>query len=305
MPDVEVLWTALPRSATASHLELAVFVSPRLGVNAPAPPGGPPPTFTVGDFPLFTDWPAQIASDVTFTVELDDGTQVAAQRIETAADPLDSALWKHLFPTGSLVLAWSFRDYGSRVIRSFPVRWVTAYIRDINRTIGRTYPSTQPPPEALDPLVGDLGGLTDTRPGDERATGQPHVTPGAGGEEPGENWFIELLEWLWHWILEVLHAIAQWLPDHIGTPAPSPVPPEDNAATGPVTVWTAQSPSPRPLTPSEQKLEAELAANGVVQPTPPTDPDVDVELGNRDHAFDFTQVQAFYRREPLPDPPFP
>ncbi len=310
MPELEIVWTALPRSVTASHLELAVFVSPRLGINASAAAGQPPPTFTVDDFPLFGDWPSRIASDVTFTVELDDGTQSPAQRIETPADPLDSGLWTHLFPAGSKVEAWSYRDYGSRRIRSFPVRWVTAYIRDLHRTIGQAYPSEQPPPEALDPIVGDLGGLTDTRPDDERDTGQPHVKPGPGGEEPGESWFVKLLKRIWHWILKVLYAILHWLHVHIGTPEPPPLPPEDGVATGPITFWTAQSPGPRSPTPSEQKVDATLTANGVVQQaagfaTLPPASDVETALAGRDHAFDFTQVQAFYRRESLPDPPLP
>ena len=44
------MWTALPRKADTSRLELDVFVSPRLGVDAPVD------RYALADFPEFEHW---------------------------------------------------------------------------------------------------------------------------------------------------------------------------------------------------------------------------------------------------------
>ena len=65
MPELRILWTALPRSASAEHLELDVFVSHRLGVDAP-----PATALALSDFPEVLNWPAQLADHLSFDVEL-------------------------------------------------------------------------------------------------------------------------------------------------------------------------------------------------------------------------------------------
>ena len=50
MPDQQVMWTALPREADATKLTLDVFVSPRLGVDAPVE------SYTLAEFSEFEHW---------------------------------------------------------------------------------------------------------------------------------------------------------------------------------------------------------------------------------------------------------
>jgi len=181
MPEFRILWTALPRSADATHLFVDVFVSPRLGTDTPGA------LLALSDFPTFLfDWPSQVATHLTFDVELDDGaatTSVAATRLPADAEgDLRSDAWLHLFPPATPVVGWKLADPTSRPIYSYPAAQVTAYLRDTYRHIGRRPSSDLPEEAVLEEVRRDLGDLIDTRVAAERARPSEEVT---GGETTG------------------------------------------------------------------------------------------------------------------------
>src|SRR4051794_13855877 len=159
MPEQQVMWTALPRTADATRLELDVFVSPRLGLNAPTD------SYTLAEFPEFEHWTKTLDDRLTFEVELADGSRHPA---EVVPSDLDHDAWDHLFRATTFVRPWSFTDLSQLPVYSFPVRFVTAYLRDLYRDIGRKHGAVPPTRAEIDGLRRDLGPLTDVRVPDER-----------------------------------------------------------------------------------------------------------------------------------------
>ena len=150
-------WIALPwKRAPDGHLRMTALLSPRLATDAAPRP-------TLGEhFRDFLDWPA-ISGAIEWTVALDSGTTHDAHRISVQPE---SSLWKQLFPKGTYVRPFVFRDHSVRRLRSYPVRAVLAYARDLYRDIARTSPEDLPAapgtPGAharLEALANDLGGL--------------------------------------------------------------------------------------------------------------------------------------------------
>src|SRR4051794_40942009 len=114
MPDQQILWTALPRAATATAIELDVFVSPRLGLHA-----APGSEFELSDFPDVVHWTRTITDRLTFAVELADGSRHPADVV--TLEPLDHDAWDHLFRPTAFVRPWTFRDLRTRPIHSYSV----------------------------------------------------------------------------------------------------------------------------------------------------------------------------------------
>lgn len=150
-------WIALPwNRAPDGRLRVTAFLSPRLATDAAPRP-------TIGDqFHDFLDWPA-IAGAIEWAVALGGGATHVAHRI--SAKP-ESSLWKQLFPKETYVRPFVFRDHSVRRLRSYPVRAVLAYARDLYRDVARTSPEDLPgapgTPGAhpgLETLAADLGGL--------------------------------------------------------------------------------------------------------------------------------------------------
>ena len=136
MPTTQRLtWIALPWNRTSDgRLRVTAFLSPRLATDAAAEP-------TIGThFHDFVDWPA-IANPTQWRIALGDGTELDAHRLTA---PAESALWKKLFPPKTFVRPFVFRDHSVRRLRSYPVRAVLAYTRDLYRDIARTSPEDLP-----------------------------------------------------------------------------------------------------------------------------------------------------------------
>jgi hypothetical protein len=299
MPDQQVMWTVLPRGADNSHLHLDVFVSPRLGVNAPVD------SYTLADFPEFAHWTKTLEQHLAFEVELADGSRHPA---EVTATALDHDAWDHLFPGTTFVRPWSFKDLSDTPIYSFPFRFVTAYLRDLYRDVGRNYPAQPPSRADLDGLRGDLGPLTDVRVGAEREPPPrddnnlplPQEQPPPGPQKSGCLGGFGAL--LWHlflvWLRKLLH-----LPPSLPAPPPDPTPP-------PAPIPRVVHPSPYgdkpPLVPvvppPEAALEAAMASDKVIHPDAPHGT-MAAALAARAATFDFMRVQRFYDRPESRTPP--
>jgi len=299
MLESQILWTALPRSADAQHLELDIFVSPRLGLDATKD------RYQLSEFPDWEHWTKTLDEKISFTVEFADGSTVGAQVIEM--EPLDHVAWDALFPPDSFVRPWSFKDLSKLPIYSFPVRFVTAYLRDRYQEIGRAHPTRPPGNGGLGKVVEDLGAVTDVRVPEERKPpprdpsdlpipeGEPEPTPEPAG----------CIGFLWRFVRWLILLIRKLL----GLPPP-PTPPPDVDPTKPKTHIPRvvhpspyESPSPpEPFTPPAlAKLEQEMAAKKVVD-DPGQGREMAEALACREPALDFTRALRFYER-PESKPP--
>lgn len=301
MPEHRIHWTALPRAATATHLEIDVFVSPRLGVDAVKT------SYMLAEFPEFVGWSAGIAAnEFSFDVVVDGGAAITAT-VEPL-DPVDSSLWTHLFPPTTPVEPWAFRDHSTRPIRSWPVRWVMAYLRDFYHQVGNASPTKLPTVGDLNRVVGDLGGLIDTRVAEERDNTRPETAAAVPQAPPMGCLTTLIAPWLfflrllWRVLLGWLHALFG-----IGSGGKKPV-----AQAHPVpahTNWVYRPPAPRPHDPNDPfaQIEQDIAAHGVVPPEPVTATIPAAELPTYPISKAFAQVLRFYDRpesrpHKLPDP---
>ena len=303
MPDQQVMWTALPRGADATKLKLDVFVSPRLGVDAPVD------SYTLAEFGEFEHWTKTVDEHLTFEVELDDGSRHAAEIVPAA---LDDDAWDHLFRATTFVRPWSFKDLSELPIYSFPARFVTAYLRDLYRDIGQKHPTTPPGRDDLDDLRVPLGPITDVRVPEERRPPprdpsdlpRPDIPPPPAPQP--EGCFagpMRLLRRLCNWLRRLLGMPP--LPPPSGPP-PDPTPPK-------VKIPRVVHPSPYgakpPLTPVVPPpiaaVDAQIAATKVLPPAASVGDMADA-LAARDPSFDFACVQRFYDRpEAVPPGPPP
>ena len=295
MPEQQVIWTALPRAADDDHLYLDVFVSPRLGLNAPVD------AYTLADFPELEHWTKTVEDHLAFEVELADGTRHAADVLPAA---LDHDAWDHLFPSTTFVRPWSFRDLSDVPIYSFPVRFVTAYLRDLYRNVGQSHPARPPSRADLDEFREDLGPVTDVRVPEERRPPPrdpedlplPPERPRPRPDEPAgclPGFLLTLWRLLVAWLRKQLH-----LPPRTPPPQPPPDPTPD-----PDPVPRVVHPSPYeakpPLAPVTSSvlasLEAQMAADKVISPSPSLG-DMGAALAARDPTFDFVRAQRFFDR---------
>jgi hypothetical protein len=289
MPEHQVHWTALPRGAEGSHVELDVFISPRLGIDALAP------EYVLDEFPELATWTARVAAgEVAFGVSFDGGPAVSATIV--AQDPLDEDLWTHLFPSGSFVLPWSFRDHSPRTIRSFPVRWVTAYLRDVYREVGRASGPEVPSAGDLERIRKDLGGLVDTRVDEERNLATERPNPNAPQPHGPPQGCLTAIRGP---LCRPLRRLCRWLRKLLGLGGAAPGPGGGPTAPGrpvPGSVeFLHRPPALRPTDPYED-IEAEVAAHGAVAPVPPADSKIARALESYPVSFAFAQVMRFYDR---------
>jgi hypothetical protein len=278
MPELRILWTALPRSAGADHLDLDVFVSHRLGVEAPPDSG-----FMLSDFPEAVNWPAEVAEHLSFEVELSPGGPVAATRVPwtDAGEEVDlhEPTWQRLFPPTTRVEPWTRRHPGSRPIFSFPVIAVADYIEDRYREAGQRSTIDPTADEDLDGIADDLGGLLDTRPDAERPQPTSETSGGettGGGPAPQPQGCLQgCLVAPFAWLLWLARRLRQAL---FGGPSPGPPPSAEGPAPPPVSVtpkvvtYAFPPPGPAPVAPALAAVEQHVAATGVSPPagwTPP------------------------------------
>ncbi len=134
-----LMWTALPNGVTpdGQALRLSVLVSPRLVTDG----GG---DGTLGQFPDLGDWPA-VAAALTFSVEIDAGPTIPAAPVVEAGYPApDSDAWKALFPPETLVHSYAYEDLDGRIVRSFPVQKVHAFVREQYTAVAVQSPEVKP-----------------------------------------------------------------------------------------------------------------------------------------------------------------
>jgi hypothetical protein len=277
MPELRILWTALPRAAYDNHLVLDVFVSHRLGVD-----GHPDAAFVLSDFPEAMDWPAQVANHLSFAVELSTGGPVvAATRIPWTdageAVDLHPPTWQRLFPPTTPVEPWTRRHPGSRPIFSFPVTAVADYIKDRYKIAGQKSAIDPTADDDLDEIADDLGGLLDTRPDAERPQPTSETTGGetTGGGPAASPQPLGCLTAPFAWLIWLVHRLRQIL---FGGPPPGPQPSTEGPTPPPVSVtpkvvtYTFPPPGAGPIAPAVAAIEQHVAATGVSPPagwTPP------------------------------------
>jgi hypothetical protein len=283
MPELRILWTALPRAATQTHIDVDILVSPRLGVDEP--PGA---SFTLSGFPPFTNWPRQISDHLTFELELAPAAPVAAARVplsaaESAID-LDSATWERLFPPTTPVEPWRRRSVAGRPLFSFPGDAVADYLRRTYYDAGHASLVDPTSGDDLGGLVTDVGGLLDTRPDVERREPSSHTTGGettGGGPAPTTTQLGCLQGCLTAplaWLLWVLHWLWYKLTGQPPPPAPLTAtgpPPPPVSVTPKVVTYEFPPPGPAPVPPALAAVEQYVAATGVTPPagwSPPGSP---------------------------------
>ena len=315
------MWTALPRKADASSLELDVLVSPRLGLNAAAGT-----EFELSDFPEFEHWTKTLADDLTFKVELADGRQVGADVVAT----LDDVAWDHIFRATTFVRPWKFRDLSDVEVHSYSVRFITAYLRDLYTDIGRRFPALPPLRDELDGFRETVGPVTDVRvesereppPREDREIPLPEVEV---PPEPPEAASRGCLAALWtllerlcklaaplcrrlppriRWMLGALFGLLRQVlaPEPHGPP-PDPTKPK---VSMPRTVhpspYVAKAPLGPPSLPVLDALAQEMAANKAIAPAASAGA-IDTALQARELTFDFARAKRFYERPESETPP--
>ncbi|HDR8433904.1 TPA: hypothetical protein QC285_003695 [Bacillus cereus] len=137
-----LLWTALPNNVytdgSTEYLKLSVFMNPRLRTNEGS---------TLSLFPDFLNWAAHMQSDqVTFSIEVNDGTGVYQVPAEIVSKPPDQNLWKLLFNENIPVRSYEFAEDNlyNRPIVSFPLKQVLNYLKERYQNIASQAPFDLP-----------------------------------------------------------------------------------------------------------------------------------------------------------------
>lgn len=124
MTQQTIIWTALPRSirqeGNQTIATLAVFVSPRLEdqiAHNIIMGQVMTPTRTVTDYPDFLDWPAK-AGSMKYFVVFNNGQPVQASIKSTMQ--CNSALWKAIIASDTLVKPYQFSDLSNTVLNVMP-----------------------------------------------------------------------------------------------------------------------------------------------------------------------------------------
>jgi hypothetical protein len=294
MPEHQIHWTALPRRAEATHVELDVFVSPRLGTDALAP------AYELGEFPELLTWTERVqAGELSFDVVFDGEPPRAATIIPPDPGALDEELWKHLFPPATPVRPWSFRDHGNRNIRSYPLRWIVGYLRGVYRHAGGEG-AALPPAKTLESIL-PAGDVVDTRVPEEREPATPHPLPGGGGEPQGcLGAILAPLCRLLRPICRPLRRLWRRLRALLGLggagggeakPSTEPGKPLPGSVE-----YRYRPPAPRPDDPFAG-IDAAIAANKAMPPYVAKVSDLETELDDYPIGEAFAQVMRFYDRD--------
>ena len=297
------MWTALPRGADATKLTLDVFVSPRLGVDAPVD------SYTLAEFPEFEHWTKTVDDHLTFEVELADGSRHPAEVVPAA---LDHDAWDHLFRATTFVRPWSFRDLSELPIYSFPARFVTAYMRDLYRDVGRKHPTT--PPRARRPRRPPGAARADHRrarrprsAGRRRATPPTCRAPRPAAAGAAARGLLRRTDEAAAPALQLAAPPARHAAARRGPPGPPPDPTRPKVEIPRVvhpSPYEAKPPLGPVVTPPIAAVEAQIAATKTLPPAASFGDMADA-LAARDPSFDFACVQRFYDRPEIapPGPP--
>ena len=141
MATQKIILTALPQGRVSSGLSLWVHVSPQL-TGAPSLAG----------FPEWLVWPEFLAK-AQFKVTIDGAAPVT---VSAKVDSGALAAWKALFKPSIKVDGYTFPDYTTRFIHSFPVASVLNTVKDLYQQVGIASPEVAPPATSMLPLIGTL-----------------------------------------------------------------------------------------------------------------------------------------------------
>ena len=160
-----IIWTAVPAGVGPDNkLKLSVYISPRLT--------GAAKQTTLAEFPLFQDWPAQVAR-IQQQIQVRYGATVVKP---AAFAPLPSSeVWTNLFKPATLVRSHDWKERGDRMktrwrgAESYPADVVHDVVREKYTKIARENPTNPPTAAKLIReenlgMIGFYGGIQ-TNPG--------------------------------------------------------------------------------------------------------------------------------------------
>ncbi len=133
MRNQEVIWTALPNGRQAGVFRLSVHVAPRLMTDE----GLPDPRLQL--FKDFMNWPANA---LKFEVKLGGGAPVAAKIV--TAPQASNDLWTAVFNANTFVRPHRFDALLGRKVRSYPVRHIRTFVRDLYTQLVAASPTDHP-----------------------------------------------------------------------------------------------------------------------------------------------------------------
>jgi hypothetical protein len=167
--EQQITWTVLPNGIDDDRrAHLSIFVSPRLNTNENLPRP------ILKQFDDFAAWPKMLVG-LSFRLRMDSGWELELKPDLSALDP---DLWSELFPKDTFVRPYKFPDYSERVLHTYPVRSVTAYLKNTYQTVGVTSPGELPgiltsthPNQALSQLADELGRVLERKEQREKKGG--------------------------------------------------------------------------------------------------------------------------------------
>ena len=163
--EQQITWTVLPNGVDKKKRAcLSIFVSPRLKTDSQPRP-------ELKEFDDFVAWPKMLAA-LGFRLHMDSGWSLEVKPDLSALDP---DLWSELFPDDTFVRPYQFPDYSERVIHTYPVRSVTAYLKNTYQTVGVESPGELPgiltssdPNQSLWELSQEVGRVLERRQRNEK-----------------------------------------------------------------------------------------------------------------------------------------
>ncbi|HSQ18374.1 MAG TPA: hypothetical protein VLM83_11790, partial [Anaerolineales bacterium] len=164
--EQQITYTVLPGGIDSKrNAHLSIFVSPRLKTdeNLPRP--------ELKQFDDFFAWPKRLVG-LGFRLRMNSGWSVELKPDLSALDP---DLWGELFPHDTFVRPHAFPDYSQRVMHTFPVRGVAAYLKNAYQAIGVETPGELPglltsdhPSQTLWDLSQQIGPVLERRERSEK-----------------------------------------------------------------------------------------------------------------------------------------
>jgi len=135
-----IIWTAVPAGLGPNNrMKVSVYLSPRLT--------GAAKETTLAEFPMFQDWPAQIAK-----IQQQIQVRYGATVIKPAAyGPLpNSEYWRNLFKPATLVKSYGWQERSTRIknrwrgVRSYPADDVHGIVREKYTKLAKDNPTNPP-----------------------------------------------------------------------------------------------------------------------------------------------------------------
>lgn len=149
MARQSLIWTALPNRYTAdgASLRLSVLLSPRLD---PQDPFGQPRSLSIF-FPDWQDWPltlSQAKFDVSYNgrmVSIAANATTGPNRVDTTLGTADSAVWKALFTSRTIVNPFKYTDLSGANVLSYDTMTINDLVASMYGDLARTATDNLPP----------------------------------------------------------------------------------------------------------------------------------------------------------------